>query len=194
MFSNPLFIIIYLNIIVWAVIPFRQIGKKYFYYFYFNTIGDYLTIYMRFIFHSNSNFFYIPTSILMLILIQDAYYIKKFRLFIILCFIVLSILFFKLNLEGYVILYGLIHVLILVTLFKDLIKIFKREQTISIFISVIILYEAVDTLNIFGTFSGASNGYFYFYASVAFEILIGFFFWIKADNPKLLIKLRENLT
>ncbi len=189
---KPEFLILYFDTIVWAVIPFRQYRKKYFYYFYFNNIGDYLTLYMRLLFHSSSNFFYIPGSILMLIFIQDEKSLKKYQIFYLISFIVFSILYFKLNLEGYVITYGLIHILILITLCRDFIKAFFRAGTIMTFVAAIILNEAVDTFKIFGIISGTSNGYFYFYASVAFEILIGFFFWIKADNPKLLIKLSRN--
>ena len=125
----------------------------------------------------------------MLVFIQDDKFLKKYKVYYLIGLIVISSLYFKLNLEGFVILYGLIHFLIIFTLFVDFIKSFYREEVIATFVAVIILDEALDTLKVLGIISGASNGYFYFYASVAFEILIGFFFWIKEDNPKLLIHL-----
>ena len=188
---KPEFLILYFNMIVWAVIPFRQYRKKHFYYFYFNNIANYLIIYIRLLFHSNSNFFYIPGGILMLVFIQDDKFLKKYKVYYLIGLIVISSLYFKLNLEGFVILYGLVHFLIIFTLFVDFIKSFYREEVIATFVAVIILDEALDTLKVLGIISGASNGYFYFYASVAFEILIGFFFWIKEDNKKLLIKLSK---
>ena len=188
---KPEFLIIYFTTIVWAVIPFRQYRKKYFYYFYFNNIGDYLTLYARFLFHSQSNFFYVPTNLLMLISIQEASSIKKYKAMYLTGLLVLSILYFYLNTDENFILDALIYFLILITLSKDFIKIFFKERIINLFIAVIILDAAISMLRYLGVISGASNGYFYFYASIAFEILIGFFFWIKADNPRLLIKLRK---
>ena len=192
MFSNPLFILIYLNLIVWAVIPFRQLGKKYFYYFYFNTVGDYLTLYMRFLFHSNTNFFYIPCNFLMLLLIQDVSSIKKYKLIYFALLFIVSITYFLINLNDSLILNALIYFLIIITLSKDFIKIFFRDGKINMFVAVIILDATISILRFLGIISGASNSYFYFYASVAFEIIIGFFFWIKEDNPKFHIKLYSN--
>ncbi len=190
MFSNPLFILIYFDIIIWTVIPFRQLGKKYFYYFYFNTLGDYLTLYMRFLFHSSTNFFYIPCNTLMLLAILDASYIKKYKLIYIAVLFTMSATFFLINVDNNFILNALIHFLILITLSKDFIKIYFKERKISLFVAVIILDESINILRYLGVISGASNGYFYFYVSTAFEILVGFFFWIKEDNPKLLIQLK----
>ena len=186
------FLIVYFDIFVWAVIPFRQLGKKYFYYFYFSSLGDLLILYSRFLFHSNSNFFYIPCNTLMLLLIQDASSVKKYKIIYFAILFILSTSFFLINIDESFILNALIHFLILITLSKDFVKIYFRERIISVFIAVIILEEAITILRYLGIISGASNGYFYFYASVAFEILIGFFFWIKADNPRLLIKLSKH--
>ena len=190
--SIPLIILVYSSLIVWAIIPFRQLGKKYFYYFYFNSIQDYLTLYLRYLFHSNTNFFFIPCNILMLILIQDSKSIWKNKTIYLAGLFIFSILYFLLSLDESLILNALIHFLILITLSKDFVKIYFRDRMISVFIAVIILEEAITILRYLGIISGASNGYFYFYASVAFEILIGFFFWIKEDNPRLLIKLSKH--
>ena len=189
MHSIPLIILVYSSLIVWAVIPFRQLGKRYFYYFYFNSIQDLLTLYLRYLFHSNTNFLFVPCNILMLILIQDASSIRKYKTLYLAGLFIFSALYFLLSLNETLILNALIYFLILITLSKDFIKIFFKERIINMFIAVIILDSAISMLRYLGVISGASNGYFYFYASVAFEILIGFFFWIKADNPKLLIKL-----
>jgi len=87
----------------------------------------------------------------------------------------------------------IIHVLILLTLLKDLTKSFGKKQMVNLFIMGLILDEIITVLMFLGDISGASNNYFYFYASAAFDILIGLFFWIKEDNPKLSFKLvRDN--
>ena len=184
------FLIVYFDIFVWAIIPFRQLGKKYFYYFYFSSLGDLLTLFSRFLFHSNTNFFYIPCNTIMLLLIQDASSVKKYKVIYLAILFTLSTSFFLINIDESFILNALIHFLILITLSKDFIKIYFKERKISLFVAVIILDEFINILRYLGVISGASNGYFYFYASTAFEILIGLFFWIKEDNPKLLIQLK----
>ena len=189
---NPLYILIYLSAFIWAAVPFRQYGKRYFYYFYFSIIVDYLTIFIRLIFHSRSNFFLISCSILALIFVQEYSFIKKHKLILSFILLLISIVYFILNLNEYLILFGFIHALIVFTLIKDFVKIFISAKTINLFMAIMILDESITIFKYLGVISGSSNNYFYFYASAAFEILIAFFFWIKEDNPRLQVKIKSS--
>lgn len=178
-----------ISILIWSIVPFRQVHKKYFYYFYFSALIDPLTFYLRFLFHSNSNFFFISCSLLALISIQNKSLIKKYNLLTILFFIIINILFFYLKNSVFILFYSTIHLLLLLTFLKDIVKNISLNKVFNIFIAMLILEESITILKVLGLSSGISNNYFYFYASNAFDLLIGLFFWIKEDNPRLSINL-----
>ena len=186
------YIIAGISVLVWAAIPFRQLGKKYFYYFYIFALVDPLSIYLRLLFHSSSNFFYVFGSLLALISIQNALFIKRYKLPLFIFLIITSILYFYLNLSGYIALFAFIRFLILLTLLKDLVNNILENRIFNFFIAALILDETLTLFKFLGIISGASNNYFYYYTSTAFDIIIGLFFWIKEDNPRLLFKLIKN--
>ena len=177
---------------IWAVIPFRQYGKKYFYYFYFITLGNLLILYLRWLFHSGSNFFYVPGNFLALVFVQDVSLIKKYKFGLLIILAILSLLYFKIDTNETFILLSIIQSMILLTLLKLLIKTLINRQVIDLFLSVMILDVIITILVQLGIIHGATNNYYYFYVSVTFDSLVSLFFWIKADNPILLIKLSTN--
>ncbi len=73
---NLVYIFLGISVIVWSTIPFRHVGKKYFYFFYFLAFSDPLTLLLRTVFHSGSNFLIYPCYYLAFIGLQDKYLVK----------------------------------------------------------------------------------------------------------------------
>ena len=186
-------IVLYFSILVWSTIPFRHAGKKYFYFFYFYALLDPLTLYLRILFHSGSNFFFIPIHFIMLISLFEKRLIIKYKSPLITILVILSLINFKINLLSFLLLLSLINLLILLKFFKEIISPSNINKGINIFLVFLFLNMITEILQYLGDYMGYLNGYFYFYLSLAFETLLGLFFWIfKEDNPKLLIKLYKN--
>ncbi len=184
-------LILYLSIIVWSTIPFRHIRKKYFYFFYSIALIDPLTSYLRQLFHSSSNFFFIPLGFLSLVSLYEKQIIKKNKIYIILLFIILCLINIKINLYVFLFLTGLVYFSILLKLVSDFVILIYKEKLFNIFSAVLVLNAVTEVFSFLHIYTGSTNGYFYFYTLLIFQIVIGFFFWIfKEDNPKLLIKLR----
>ena len=183
-------LISFFSILVWSTIPFRHIGKKYFYFFYFIALADPLTFFLRLELHSNSNIFYIPFQYLALISLFEKQQIIKNKTPLIIIFTILCLINIKIDLLPYILLLVVIDILILIKLFIDLSISSFKLRFINLFTIFLILNMIIEILQSLGIFNGFINGYFYFYAANVFEISIGLFFWIfKEDEPKMLIVL-----
>ena len=182
--------IFFVETIVWSLIPFRQAGKKYFYFFYSIAFADPVTELLRIQFHSTSNFMFIPSYFLALISLQDRQYIKRYRIIITLMFIILvSVNLWGIKADSFILM-SIINFLIFGTLIKDLMKQILNDKSISLFLAVLVFDELLMVLKDIGIFSDLSTGYFYTYILIYSDFIIGVFFLIiKADNPRLTLKL-----
>lgn len=87
---------------------------------------------------------------------------------------------------------SILNFLILIKIVYEFIFFINLERLINIFLIVIILNAITTIFQMLGIRTGFTNGYFYYYTFVIFQIFIGIFFWIfKEDNPKL--NLRFNI-
>lgn len=182
-------IIFYIGIIIWSTIPYRHIGKRYFYFFYSYALADPLTLYLRILFHSPSNFFYIPVNFIAFVSLFNSQFIKKNKLFILITFIIVLIININISSSVYLIIVSLLNFLILIKIVYEFIFSINLERLTNIFLIVMILNTIATIFQFLGIITGFVNGYFYYYAFVIFQIFIGIFFWIfKEDNPKLNIR------
>ncbi len=185
-------IITYVSILVWSTIPFRHTGNKYFYFFYFTALMDPLTLYLRLVFHSSSNFFYMPLQYLTLIALFNKQIIIKNKVPIIILLVIIGLINIKIDLLRDLLLNSLIIFSILLKLFVELFTSTFKQKLLNLFLITLILNMVLMIFQFLGVYTGYLNGYFYFYIAIILEIFIGLFFWIfKEDNPKLLIKLNN---
>ncbi len=186
------YLIVYLSILAWSIIPFKQVGKKHFYFFYTSSLVDPLTMYLRLLFHSGSNIFFIPLSFLSLVSLYEKQIIKKNNIYIILIFIFLCLLTLEIDTYACFIILSGIYFLILIKFVSDFIISIYKESLFNIFSVVLVLDSVTEVIKFLGIYSGFVNGYFYFYAFAIFQIIIGIFFLIfKEDNLKLIIRLSK---
>ena len=182
-------ILLYLSVIVWAIIPFRQLKKDYFFYFLAWISADIITLGARFIFHSTTNFFYVPLSFLALIALQNFKSIKKQWLTITFLFLGICLL----NIEYNIIIISvfILHILILISFLKELIIHYVKNNLFSIFLLALIFYEITVVAKFLNYLTGFTNDYYYFIITTIFEIAFGVFFIIlKADDERLIFQFK----
>ncbi len=184
--------ILFLSIIIWLIIPFRQIGKKYFYYFLSFALLDPLTEFLRIAFKSSSNYFFVPITCLALISILNISIIKKYRYQIIVLFVLVCIFnFTKIMSENTFIILCIIHLLIFLKLLKVFSINFVRNKLFDIFLTILIFYEITVILKFLNLLTGFTNADIYFYITTTFEILFGLFFCIfRSDDSRLVLQLK----
>lgn len=189
---NLAYISFYISIIIWAIIPFRQVGKKYFYYFLLFAILDPIILFVRIELHSTTNYLYLPFSFLILASIQNTDFLKKYRIYIFVLFILISIV--SLNnfiMDKFFLFMGIIHLLIFLKFIKNFIISFVKDNTVNIFLILLVFYEITIVAKNFNILSGLTDAHTYFVITSIFEAFIGLFFCIfKSDNPRLLLQFK----
>jgi hypothetical protein len=184
---------LYTEAFFWTILPFRQKGKKYFYYFYCLASMEALTLFSRLILHSTTNYFYVPISFLALLSIQDSRYLKKYRVIILSLFIAICIAnFSKFMITNFFLIMSITYFMILIKLLKDFITFLVFNNTINIFLIVLIFDEITVVTKSLNLVSTLSNEYLsYYIMTSSFEVLVGIFFLIFTDdNPRLFHKLK----
>lgn len=184
------YILVGISTLIWCTIPFRQFSKKYFYFFYFYGIAEPLTAYLRIIFHSPSNIFYLVFHYLMLISIFPPKFVRKYKIPLSVLFIAITVIYILSGLYTYLLIIGILDFLILYQFFIDIFNSAFKQRLINLFLFVLILNFILEIFQYLGIYFGYLNGYFYFYTVLTFEMFIGVFLLIfREDNPKLLIKI-----
>ena len=179
------------DILLWIIVPIRQIKKKYFYYFLFVEAADFLTLLLRLIFHSRSNSFYIPLSYLSFVAVLNIDFVKKFWVLLTSFFVLFFVVNIYVTLNQFFIILSFIQLLIIIKLLKDFASLFFNENLLNIFIFVIIFYEVLFVTKLLNLLLGFANAYVYFYISTISEILIGLFFCIfRSDDSRLILQLK----
>lgn len=188
---NLIYISIYISILIWAVIPFRQLGKQYFYYFFLNAIVDPIVLFLRIVFHSTSNYLYLPITILILYSVQIKN-INKNKLLFSFLFIICSLI--GLNnevLNNIFLIIGIIHLIIFLVFIKDFIIIFVNKDLVNVFLVILSFYEITIITKDFNLLTGITDANIYFAITTIFEILFGLFFCVfRSDDNRLLLQLK----
>ena len=189
---NFIYIIAYISILIWAIIPFRQIGNNYFYYFLLFAAIDPIMLFFRIGLHSTTNYFYLPYSYLIWLSIQNGSFIKKYRFLLFVIFILISLVSIDhFVMDKFFLFMGLIHLVIFLKFIKDFIIDFIRNNILNIFLIVLAFYEITIITKNFNILSGITNAHVYFVITTFFEILIGLFFCIfRSDDNRLILQLK----
>ena len=193
-FSN----LVYIGIVLWAIVPLRQYKQKYFLYFLFWSYADVVTVFARFFFHSNTNFFYPSFSFLALCSLLDYKTIKKYGIILIILFVIICIVSLNDSTFGIpeprivTISLSIIHSFILLIFLKQFITTFYTKQNVvNVFLLILIFNETTNVTKFLNYLTGFTNDYYYYIITSIFEILFGIFFIIfKADNKRLVFQLK----
>ena len=187
-----IYYIIFTSIIIWLIIPFRQLGNKYFYYFLFLAIMDPISIFFRWILNSPTNYFYIPLSFLALISLLGTNTLKKYRILIIILILIVFIMNFSYIISiRFFLFMSITHLLILFYFLKDFIVGFFKSKIFDIFLMLLIFYELTIVTKNLNLISGFADAHFYFFITSILEILIGLFFcFFKTDNPRFILQFK----
>ena len=193
------YILYILGMVIWVIVPIRQVKETFFLFFLALAAGDIAAIIAlmiaRFAFHShsNTNIFYVVFGLLCLISIQDKKISKLSKIFLVLlCIIFLTLELYGMQYKQEIILISFIQFLLLLKFLKYFIFKLVNERLISIFLICLIFYELTLITKLLNLITGFANVYAYFFITTFFEIFIGLFFCIfKEDNPRILIKLKN---
>lgn len=181
----------YLLIILWAILPLRQIGKKHFYFFLAGISGDITTLIARIIFHSNTNLFVILFLFLAFISLFDLKSNIKNILLIIISIIALIYIEVSPNHKFDIILIDVINFFILIAFLTDFILLYTTKRIYSLPLMLLILYELTVITKYLTILTEYKNAYPYFVLASIFEAVIGLFFCVfKEDNPRIIIQLK----
>ncbi len=124
---------LYFDSFIWSLIPFRQAGKKYFYFFYSLAFADPVTALLRVHFHSGTNLMYAPSYFLALVSLQSEKLIKKYRLAVVfILFIICAISLRNVISEGFIMM-SIINFLILISFLGDFMKQLMLCKSFNIF-------------------------------------------------------------
>ncbi len=181
----------YLLIILWAILPFRQIGKKHFYFFLAGISGDITTLIARIVFHSNTNLFVILFLFLAFISLLEWKLIIKYKIIALLLIVVLSLIEISSNYKVDFVLVVIINLSILIAFLTDFILLYTTKRIYSLPLMLLILYELTVITKYLTILTEYKNAYPYFVLASIFEAVIGLFFCVfKEDNPRIIIQLK----
>ena len=124
--------ILILDVFLWIIVPIRQIKKKYFFYFLFVVSADFFSLDLRLMFHSESNFLYIPFSFLSFVAILNRDFAKKYWSFLFVFLVLIFVANLYVTLNEYYILLCIIQLLIIMKLLKDFTTQFLNENSLNI--------------------------------------------------------------
>ena len=199
---NTIFIVFYItSLIVWIIVPIRQIKGTFFLFFLALIGGDIVTIIARFVFHSKTNIFYVISGLLCLISIQDKNISKLSKILLLsLCLISLALELYDIEFKQEFFkqqfsIMNLVDFLIFLKFLKIFIFKLVNEKSINFFLICLIFYQLTALIKILNFIGGAANASEYFIITTFFEIFIGLFFCIfKDDDPRIMIKLKNIYT
>jgi hypothetical protein len=183
-----------INFIIWAIVPLRQRGQKYFLFFLILILGEVTTRVSRVYFHDPKNIIYIFAALLRVISVQEKRISKLTAVsFLIICIGTIALEIHGLDYKQEFVILCFFHFLLLFKFLQNFIITLAINRTISIFLGCLIFYEITATTKYFGLITGFAHAGIYLDITTYFEILIGIFFCIfKEDSPRILIKL-ENM-
>lgn len=187
----------YIAVIIWAIVPISQYNGKYFFYFLFLVSSDIITLIARLVFHSGTNFFYGPLTLLSLYALLKVKQIKKHKILLAILFIITCIFNLDINIIGIPefqlmgLSLGIIHLVILYIFIKELFIKYENNYVINLFLVALVFYELTAVTKFLNYLTGFTNDYFYYIITNIFEILFALFFIVfKADDKRLILQFK----
>ena len=183
--------LIYMLLILWAIVPFRQIGKVHFYFFLAGIGGDITTYIARIVFHSNTNLFVIIFLFLAFISLFDRDTIIKNKIIIIIVLVSLIFIDLKTSYKMDFILVDILNLVILIAFLTDFILQYTGKRIFSLPLMFLVFYELTVVTKYVSLITEFKNDYSYFISASVFEATIGLFFCIfKEDDTRINIQLK----
>lgn len=180
--------IVYINSIVWLIIPIRQFKTRFFLFFLILGLLDPTAYIWDHIFKLNIA---VPYFLGTIILLYPALFeIKKqIKLWLILTLFStgLIVVFYASNIS--IIIQIVIHLIIFISFLKVLVIYFSENRKLLLFHLMLVLYEFSLLLKFFVYYNEVGVGPAYYYVTTAFEIMIGIFFIFvnEINGPKFTI-------
>ena len=181
--------------IIFLFPPTRQFKGTFFFYFLILAIEDPLGVFVIKNFGIYQGVVHSCFSIFLLIsILKPEDFLKSLRLLIPIVAVVYILMVYLFSqwgwdFKGIRLGIGLAHIIIFIALAKSTVIFIKAKLSINLFHIMLLLYEAsvITKFIVYSLYS--SKGFFFFYLTLAFELLLGLFFtFFKDDNPKLIIK------
>ena len=178
--------IIYINSIVWLIIPIRQFKTRFFLFFLILGLLDPTAYILGQIFKLNYAVSYLFGTI---ILLYPALFEikKKFKLGLVLTLFStgLIVVFYAMNISLFI--QMVVHFIIFVSFLKVLVVFFSENRKLLLFHLMLVLYEFSLLLKFFVFYLEPGVGPAYYYVTTAFEIMNGIFFifFNEEHSPKL---------
>ncbi len=183
----------YLSIFVWLLPPFRQKKTFFFYYFFVLAIADLMSLILyKFVKVSFSDL-YIVISFCLFIALQEIEYLKKRKMiFIGIGLIVISLSFFRIGNNTFVLLITVLHLIIILRILYLFVMVVAEKQSLNFFYLVLAFYEFTVLLKFLNfLFELKVEAQTYFYITTGFELLVGIFFTtFREDSSKLVYQLK----
>jgi hypothetical protein len=183
----------YLSIFVWLLPPFRQKKTFFFYYFFVLAIADLMSLILyKFVKISFSDL-YIVISFCLFIALQEIEYLKRRKMiFIGIGLIVISLSFFRIGNNTFVLLIMVLHLIIILRILYLFVMVVAEKQSLNFFYLVLAFYEFTVLLKFLNfLFELKVEAQTYFYITTGFELLVGIFFTtFREDSAKLVYKLK----
>jgi hypothetical protein len=185
----------YLNLIgmlVWLFPPIRQYGTRFFIFFLMLGFADITgALYTKY-FQGSNLLIYIIITAVAYFSIHNIKHLKKYFFYYAFMVIAAFGIFFRMPdmITGSLIILAF-HILIMLTLFKDLLNDFFNIRSLNLFLAVLIFYEITTVTKLATLLTGSYNNYIYFGTTTAIQILLGIFFSIfRYDYKRLIFQLR----
>jgi hypothetical protein len=181
-----------IGMLVWLFPPIRQYGTRFFIFFLMLGFADITgALYTKYFQSSNLLIYIIITAIAYFSIHNKAHLKKYFFYYAVLVITAFGIFFrFPEMVSGSLIIL-FFHILIMLTLFKDLLNDFFNKKYLNIFLAVLIFYEITLVTKLATLLTGSFNNYIYFGTTTAIQILLGIFFSIfRYDYKRFIFQLR----
>ena len=168
-------IILYINSLIWFLIPIRQYKTRFFSFFLVLALFDPIVIILyQFLTFKSLNLYLIGTVILLYPALFGV--TKKIKISILLLFCIASLITIYFSLFDLILIQIAIHLIIFIYFLKLFVIHFSESRQILLFHLFLLGYEFSILLKFIVYYNEVALGQIYFYGTTAVEILIGLFF------------------
>lgn len=181
--------IIYLSMFIWLLPPFRNVGTKYFFFFFVFAIEDPLAVFVLKKIHLFHNMLFPLFTLFILYSLVNK---KNKRILLIVTAVYLSyiILSSDTNSQLGFFLNSILHVYIFVLFVSDFLTYFDEHHSVNLFLTLLVCYEFIAVSKNILWILDLSKGIVIFFVSLFIQIFLGIAFtiWNVNNSPKFKIK------
>lgn len=176
------------SMIIWLIPPVRNLGTRYFFYFFILAIEDPLVVFVLSKFHLVHNLLMPFFTLLLLYSLSSKKY-GKILVAVSIIFLAL-ILFSDLSNQTTMLLNAFLHVFILGIFISDFLSYFDTNHSINFFLLLLISYEFIGIAKNILLLLDLAKGIVIFYTGAFYQIFLGitFIIWNVNNSPRYKIK------